>query len=112
MGFGADLAAGDLRMVGRLGDPIGYTPVGGPTVTPLGIFDRAYAAIDAGNHASVTGSHPAVFFRLADLPSDPEVVEPSIELSAPFEATVQGVYSVAEIHKDGVGGVVLVLQKA
>jgi hypothetical protein len=110
MGFGALLEAADQQTVGRLGEPISYTPLGGSTTTPSGIFDASYAPIDSDHHG-VVGAHPAVFFRLTDLPSDPDVVAPTIVIAAPFEQSVRGTYSVAEVHKDGYGGVVLILQK-
>ena len=54
--------------------------------------------------ARVSSAGPAVFYRLSDLPVDPETDDPVI--------TVDGVgYEVIDVKKDGQGGVLLQLHK-
>jgi hypothetical protein len=105
MGFVAALAAADRAALTHLGGPVTYTPGGGPAVEVTGVFDAVYQRVEAGN-PGVTSSGPAVFLRLADLPSDPEVDEDAT-------VTVDGTtYTVSEPRPDGQGGVLLQLFKA
>lgn len=104
MDFTALLAQADKAVTERLGGPVRYTSSGFSAVDIPGVFDAAYVLVDAGQ-AGVSSSGPAVFLRLADLPSDPSDDEPTIEF-----AGVE--YSVREARPDGQGGVVLLLHKA
>lgn len=84
---------------------ITYTPPGGEAAPVDGIFDNAYVFVAEGE-AGVASVGPAVFFRLADLPSDPEDEDGTI-------VTINGAtYSVKRVKPDGQGGVVLALWKA
>ena len=97
------LAAVDRAALQHLGGAVRYTPNAGAPVDVEGVFDANYVRADAGQ-AGVVTSGPAVFLRLADLPSDPETDEPTI--------TVGGTtYRVREPQKDGQGGVVLLLHQ-
>src|SRR5512146_954294 len=87
-------------VVQHLSDPITYAPEGGDAVEVNGVFDRAYQKEDVGE-AGVSSTAPAVFFRVADLPTDPMTDHPAI--------TFGGVaYDVSERHPDGAGGILLV----
>lgn len=84
------------------GEPVIYRPETGESVTASGIFDDRYVAIIEGE-AGVEQVGPAVFLRLEDLSTDPEVDNPIL--------TIRGVdYRVRERQPDGMGGVRLLLQ--
>jgi hypothetical protein len=103
MAWPALLAAADRAVLQQLGGTVRYAPTAGQAVDVRGVFEAAYVRTEAGQ-AGVVSSGPAVFLRLADLPSDPEDDSPTI--------TVEGVeYSVREPQKDGQGGVLLLLHK-
>ena len=104
MAFPALLAAADRAALQILGGPVAYSAQYQAPVVVTGIFDTAYAKVDLAD-VGIVSSGPAVFLMLADLPSDPETdVDPTV--------TVQGVsYRVREPRKDGMGGVVLMLQE-
>jgi len=98
------VAAMDQVLVGLLGIATTYDPAVGAPVSVTGIFDAAYVRAEAGE-AGVSSSGPAVFYRLLDLPVDPEDDEPVI--------TIAGVaYEVSVVQKDGQGGVLLRLHTA
>jgi len=89
-----------------LGGPVVYAAQYGAPVAVRGVFDATYVRSDPGQYgAAVESSGPAVFVRLTDLPSDPASdLDPTV--------TVGGVqYRVREARKDGMGGVVLLLQE-
>jgi hypothetical protein len=106
MGFPGLLSAADVAVLQHLGETVLYTPGTnpGPTATAVtGIFDQSCVVVDAGQ-AGASSCGPAVFLRLADLPSDPAVDEPSI--------SVRGIaYRVREAKPDGQGGVLLLLHR-
>jgi hypothetical protein len=105
MAWDALLQRADKAVRQQLGGTVTYTPGVGGAVTVTGIFDAAYVRAEAGR-PGVSSSGPAVFLRLADLPSDPETDEAAT-------VTVGGTtYRVAEPQKDGQGGVLLQLFKA
>lgn len=102
MAWPALLAAADRAALHHLGGAVRYAPSAGDPVDVRGIFDATYVRQDAG-HAGVVSSGPAVFLRLADLPSDPTVDEGAT-------ITVDAVqYRIREPQKDGQGGVLLLL---
>lgn len=106
MSFADLLQNVDSEVLGHLpGDEeISYTSGAGATTDVVGIFEAAYQKIDAG-HAGVSSSGPAVFFRLADLTSDPSD-------DTACRVTVDGtVYKVREAEPDGQGVVLLFLQQ-
>lgn len=91
--------------------PVVYAPeVGAPTSTtpsgdPLtGIFDEQYVLAKGTAEAGVEALGPAVFLRLADLPTDPEDDEPTLTIRAVD-------YRVTERRPDGMGGIVLALRR-
>lgn len=95
----------DGAVQSNLGGPVLYTPAAGngDPVTIQGVFDRQYIAVDAGQ-AGVASAIPALFVRLADLPTDPMQDDPTI--------TIDGVaYRVVEPKLDGQGGALLHLHK-
>lgn len=107
MAFPALLAVADRAVRQHLGGAVVYTAgaaAGGGVATVDGVFDSVYVRQVAGQ-PGVVSTGPAVFLRLEDLPSDPETDQPTI--------TVDGrSYSVREPHKDGIGGVLLLLHLA
>jgi hypothetical protein len=95
------VAQSDNTLVKSFGILTTYDPATGPAISVRGIFDAAYVRVEAGE-AGVSSSGPAVFYRLSDLPVDPDNDDPEI--------TINGVrYRVAELKKDGQGGVVMLL---
>lgn len=105
MDFAAHLARTDAATLGILGGTVTYTPGVGAPKDVSGIFDAAYVNVEAGE-AGVSSSSPAVFLRLADLPSDPRV-------DAAVRVTVAGViYRKREAQPDGQGGILLLLHRA
>lgn len=97
------VAAMDAVLVDNLGEPTSYTPAAtGSPVSVRGIFDAAYVRVDVGQ-AGVSSAGPAVFYRLADLPVDPDDES---------QVGIAGVtYSVDDVQKDGQGGVRLILRR-
>ena len=84
--------------------PVVYAPELGDAVSVSGIFDAQYVLAKGDAEAGVETAGPAVFFRLEDLPVDPEEDEPTL--------TIRGVaYSVTERRPDGMGGIVLALRR-
>lgn len=106
MDFAALLAAADRAALSTLGDAIRYepSPMTGEAVDVRGIFDAVYVRVEAGG-ASVSSSGPAVFLRLSDLPGDPEEDDDALVTARGTE------YRVRESHKDGQGGVLLMLRE-
>ena len=80
MGWPALLAAADRAALQHLGGAVRYAPTAGAPVDVEGIFDATFVRADAGQ-AGVVTSGPAVFLRLADLPSDPETDDPAITIA-------------------------------
>jgi hypothetical protein len=104
VGFPEALAGADVAALAAFGTPVRYTPEWGDPVDVVGIFDAAYVRVDMGT-AGVASCGPAVFLRLADLPTDPAKDSPTI--------TIAGVdYRRREAHRDGQGGVLLLLKRA
>lgn len=106
MNFRALLAAADVVILTQLGEEslVTYTPSVGAPVNVRGIFDSAYVLVDAGE-AGASSSGPAVFLKLAGLPSDPREDEAHI--------TVNGkVYTIRETKPDGADGVLILLYEA
>lgn len=103
MGFSELLATADRAVRDMLGDAVTYAPSSGAPVVVRGIFDAAYVRAEVGE-AGLSTSSPAVFLRLEELPSDPDVDEPLL--------TVGGVtYRPHECEKDGQGGVRVLLHR-
>lgn len=105
MGFDDLMSQVDRAVLGsKLGDPVTYTPGVGAPVTVNGCFDRLYERVAGdASYAGVSSFGPAVFLRLADLPSDP-VVDASVTV------TIRGVvYKPRQVEPDGQGGVLLML---
>lgn len=88
------------------GKPVTYSPkpqLAIPDTTVTGLFDAAYVRIDAGV-AGVQTTSPVIFFRLSDLPCDPDDDDPDI--------IIDGVtYRPTEVQKDGQGGVRIFLHR-
>lgn len=107
MSWPALLTAADRAVTTALGEPDGvtYAPSAGPAVVvDRAIFELAHQQVDA-SQPGVTSSGPALFCRLADLPSDPET-------DTTATVTAGGVtYRAAEVIKDGQGGVLLKLHR-
>ncbi len=86
------------------GELVTYAPAVGVPVSVTGIFDELYVLAKGSAMAGVEALGPAVFFRLADLPVNPEDDEPTI--------TIRGnAYRVIERRPDGMGGIVLALRR-
>jgi hypothetical protein len=106
MSFADLMAAVDSTVIRVLGEPVPvtYTPNGGASVPVTGIFDEQFVLAKGSADAGVEVSIPAVFFKLADLPVDPEVDDPTL--------IIGGVsYRVRERVGAGMGGIVLGLRK-
>lgn len=106
MMWAAQLEAADRAAMEHLGgETVTYKPGTGDPVPVTGIFDEAYVLVDTSD-ARVSSSGPAVFFRLADLPSDPG------QDTGPVEVTVrEKTYRPREVRPDGQGGVLLLLHE-
>lgn len=88
------------------GVPVTYEPQyaqDGAPVTVTGLYDAQFVLAKGGADAGVESLGPAVFLRLSDLPTDPEVDEPTITVGLSR-------YRVTERRPDGCGGVLLVLR--
>jgi hypothetical protein len=86
------------------GEPVTYTPQSGPPATVTGMYDANFVLAKGGAHAGVEAVGEAVFFRLSDLPADPETDTPTL--------TIRGnAYSVIERMPDGMGGIVLAVRR-
>lgn len=104
MSFADLLQDVDVTAREKLGEDVIYTPGAGDAETVRGIFEQTYTKMDAGN-AGVSGSVPAVFLCLEDLPTDPSD-------DTECRVTARGTeYKVREAEPDGQGGVVLFLQQ-
>lgn len=108
MAFSDLLAQADAAVLGHLGGLVTYAPeVGAPVGVP-GVFDESYVLAVTGDPGGpgVESARPAVFFRLADLPVDPDLDNPLITTSGGRQ------WRVTNRQKDGIGGVVLFLREA
>lgn len=86
------------------GEPVLYRPASGAAVTITGMFDAQYVLAQGDAEAGVGVAGPAVFLRLADLPTDPAIDEPIL--------TIRGTdYHVNDPKPDGIGGILLTLRK-
>jgi len=105
MAWTDDLARTDKAARKILGSDVLYTPGVGSAVTVRGVFDERHRLPGGPSEIDVDrGWGPAVFLTLADLPTDPETDTATI--------TIGGVaYTVHETHKDGLGGVLCLLNK-
>ena len=104
MAFRDLLAVADRAAQKHLGGTVRYTPTNGASAEVAGVFEAGHVRADAGQ-AGMTTVGPAVFLRLEDLPSDPELDEGA-------SVTVSGVeYRIHEPAKDGQGGVTLYLHR-
>lgn len=105
MGFPDHLALGDSRALEHLGGAVTYAPGVGSPVSVRGIFDALYVHVDPGvGHAGISSYGPAIFLKLADLPSPPDTAT---------RLTINGtLYKAHEIQPDGIGGVLLHLHLA
>lgn len=83
---------------------ITYQPATGSPVVVSGIYDAQYVLAQGTEEAGVEVTAPAVFLRLASLPTDPEVDNPLL--------TIEGLaYRVAERRAAGLGSILLVLRR-
>lgn len=105
MSFAALMAAVDRAAQAALGgEELLYKTAAGATYEVTGLFSEQYVLAKGTAEAGVEAVGPAVFFRLEDLPTDPEVDDPTL--------TIGGVnYRVVERQPDGIGGITLVLRK-
>ena len=105
--FSAAILAADRAAQSLLGgQPVTYAPEVGSPVSITGIFDSVFVLVRGGDvPAGVEALGPAVFLRLEDIPSDPELDDPTL--------TINGTdYVVIERVPDGIGGIVLALRTA
>lgn len=93
----------DSATQAAFGEPVIYTPDGGAPVPVIGIYDEQYVLAKGNAEAGVEARGPAVFLRLAELPTDPEEDEPTLTIGGKN-------YRVVERRPDGKGGIVLALR--
>jgi hypothetical protein len=85
------------------GETVTYDPAAGAAVQVVGVFSETASIAKGTAEAGVEVLGPSIFFRLDDLPVDPEDDEPAI--------TIRGnVYEVIRRIPDGMGGVTLELR--
>lgn len=102
MDFDALVTLMDVPVRSTLGGDVLYTPGTGTAVTVRGIFDAAYQLVEVGT-PGVSSVGPAVFLKLADLPTDPEEDREARITVASVE------YLVHTSKPDGLGGTYLLL---
>lgn len=106
MAFADLITAADRAVQHHLGGVVvSYQPDVGVAVEVTGIFDEAYILAKGDAEAGVEAAGPAVFFRLEDLPVDPEDDEPLLRIGGRE-------YRVIERRPDGLGGILLPLRLA
>lgn len=104
MTFADLLASADQAVRKNLGGEITYTPGVGDPVAIDGVFDAAFVLLDP-QQPGVSSQGPALFVRVEDLPSDPEV-------DGDATVTINGVeYSPHTVKPDGLGGLYLLLHR-
>lgn len=113
MGFAENIARVDRNAQRLLGGvPVTYRPKFGPAVSVtttsgaplLGIFDDTFILAQGRAEAGVEASLPTVSLILADLPTDPEVDDPTL--------TIGGVdYRIVKRAPADFGSIVLTLRK-
>lgn len=105
MAFSDQVSQTDRATLAAFGVPVTYTPAGGnpPAVPVTGIFDALFVLVKGSAQAGAEATAPAVFLLLADLPTDPEVDDPTITIGSVT-------YDVVGRHPDGMGGIVLELR--
>lgn len=86
--------------------PVTYQPASGPAVSIRGIFDASYllASTGSGDDPGVETVVPAVFLQLADLPADPMLDTPLLNIGGV-------VYRVIERRPADFGSIVLALRQ-
>lgn len=105
MAFTDLIALTDRQVRELLGGLVTYTPGVGVPVEIRGVFDKAYIRVEGGQ-AGVSSSSPAVFLKVADLPSDATT-------DTAARITVSGTqYKIWEAKPDGLGGILLLLHEA
>lgn len=98
------VAGADRAAQAKLGGvPVTYAPLVGSPVTVVGLFDDSYLLAKGAALAGVESLGPSVFFRLSDLPRDPELDDPTLTIRSLA-------YRVIERRPDGMGGIVLELK--
>ena len=86
-----------------------YAPqVGLPVEDVPGMFDEQYVLAKGSAEAGVETLGPAIFFRLEDLPVEPEGDEPTITIPI---RDVDVAFRVIERRPDDKGGVVFALRR-
>lgn len=107
MSFADNLAAVDLQVRQKLGEPVIYTPSAGSPVTVQGVFDDVYVTVQAGEgQAGISSSGPAVFLAVSDLPTDPE--HDDFTITRPKNSRS---YKPWDRNPDGMGGVLIHLHQ-
>ncbi len=105
MGFPDALLAADRLVTQQLGETVRCSLWGvDPWTDVVGVFTAQYVTASASD-TGVISTSPALFARVSDLPGDPDGAD---EMQVQ-RADVQ--YRVRESHKDGDGGVLLLLQR-
>lgn len=89
------------------GVPVMYTSSVDSPIQVTGIFDANYVLAKGDAMSGVEALGPAVFFRLEDLPMDPEL-EPD---GLPTMVIAGTNYRVTQRRPDDMGGIVLVLRR-
>ncbi len=111
MTFPSLLAAADRTAIPLLGGPVRYETSAGEVISLNGIFEATYARADA-DQIGVVSTGPALFVLLADLVNAAgQPINPDLDPDPTI--TIDGTaYSVREVHRDGIGGVIFFLHEA
>lgn len=103
MAWSTLLGLADGAVSDAFGETVTYAPSEGEPVQVSGVFEAAYRLVETAE-AGVSSTSPAVFFKLADLPANPEEDSPTITIGSSN-------YSIRECRKDGQGGVLILLHE-
>lgn len=103
MAWANDIERMDRAALGQLGGvSVHYAPAVGSAVDITGMFDDQSRLLSFG--AAGAPVSPVVFFRLADLPVDPDNDAPRLTIGSK-------VYKPHEVIRDGQGGISFILHE-
>lgn len=115
MAFEDELEIANRAVADSLGIPATWTPKGsGSPVDVLAVFHRNHRVFSPDSDVMVQSTVTTLWVVLSDLPREPEEDDRiTIDADAALKLALSGRYfRVASHEPDGVGGTMLVLQKA